>query len=79
MLLIKNKKPKLTTNISKINKIKSIPKHALNLTTNKNTLNISKHAHQNIQIFNSLIKIWGDTTNQNQTESNHISIEYTTY
>ena len=34
---------------------------------------------KNIQIFNSLIKIWGDITNQNQIESNHISIEYTTY
>ena len=40
MLLIYNKKPKLTTKISKIkikiNKTKFIPKHALDLTKNKN-------------------------------------------
>ena len=30
----KSKQPKLRTNISNINKIKSTPKHALDLTTN---------------------------------------------
>ena len=34
MLLIQSKQPKLRTNISKINKIKSTPKHALDLITN---------------------------------------------
>ena len=64
MLLIQSKQPKIRTHISKINIIKSTPKHALDLITTRTT---SKHIHQYIksyQLFNQ------NMMRQNKIKSN---------
>ena len=62
----------LTTRLSKINKIKSIPKHALDLTTNKNIIKICSSIYQIIQFPNRNM-MRHNNTKLNKTK--HISMK----